>query len=561
MAEEQADGANSASLRDQVQQLSALVQSIAERDQQQIQALSVQVKTLQSRLEQEQASKPVMSQTAALAATPGDATPGSPPAPAPRSGAQSPSTASVGAGGDVGSQRIFFADGRPTFRTPDGNFTATLHGVMQFDSAVYDQDKSGPLSVDQRRDGPALGASTSNVDAAHARNLRDGDFFRRARIGIDGTAYGDWDYRILFDFGGSATEDSGQLYEAWAQYSGFRPLKFRIGAFAASGGMDDQASTNGMPFLERATSSDMVRNLAAGDARTGAEIFANGQHWLISAAVTGKSIGVINTGTGISTPQTFGDQLGFVGRMTYDPFHGDDWLIHVGVHGSYVDRPADASGPSATGATAITSEVIGLSNTIENRVDGTKLINTGSIDARHADSYGFEFAAQKQNFLIQSEYENFGVDRDDGFSSPNFHGYYVFGTWTLTGEARKYNSQTAAFDAPPISHPFSLTNGGWGAWELGLRYSDMDLNYQAGAAGTAQAGSSIRGGDAQDFTAGLNWYINPVIRFMFDYQHVRIDRLSPATSAAAASTLWLTPLGAQIGQTYDVISLRSQVAF
>ena len=266
--------------------------------------------------------------------------------------------------GDGSSASVAIGGGRPTIRSADGNFVATLHGVMQFDSAVYDQDKSGPLTTDQRRDGPALGASATNVDAAHARNLKDGDIFRRSRIGIDGTVYGDWDYRILFDFGGSGTENTGQVYETWVQYSGLKPFKFRIGAFPASIGLDDQGSTNGMPFLERAVSSDIARGFAAGDTRTAGEIFANGDHWFGSAAVTGRTIGTINTGTAAAAAQTYGDQLGFVVRVAGTPFYGKDWLIHVGVHGSYIDRPADASGPGATGATAITSSVIGLSNTL-----------------------------------------------------------------------------------------------------------------------------------------------------------------------------------------------------
>jgi len=270
---------------------------------------------------------------------------------------------------------------------------------------------------------------------------------------------------------------------------------------------------------------------------------------------------VLNTGTATAVAQTYGDQLGFVGRAAGTPLYGSDWLVHIGVHGSYVDRPADATGPATTGLTPLSASVVSFSNTPELRVDGTKFINTGNIDAHSAATLGVEFAAQKQNFLLQSEYEHFTVDRSDGFSSPDFNGYYVSGTWILTGEARAYNSQTAAFDAPIVAHPFSYANGGWGAVELGLRYSDMDLNYHAGAAGKLQTGDSIRGGDEQNFTAGLNWYPNQVVRFMLDYQHVRIDRLSPAATATAASTIWFTPAGAQIGQSYDVFELRSQWAF
>jgi phosphate-selective porin OprO/OprP len=447
-------------------------------------------------------------------------------------------------------------NGRPVFTSANGRFTTTIHGVMQLDTAAYDQRSPGPIASDLRRSGPALGASASNVDLAHARGLKSGTDFRRARLGVDGTAFGDWDYRFLLDFGGTGVENSGQVYETWVQYSGLKPLRLRVGAFSPSIGLDDQASTNGMPFLERSAVEDMARGFAAGDTRISAEAFANGDHWLVSGAVTGRTIGVVNTGTATATPQTYGDQLGFVGRIAGTPLHGADWLVHLGVHGSYVARPANTSGPGTNGSTPLSARVVSFSNTQELRVDGTKLINTGNIDARNADTAGVEFALQKANFLIQSEYETFGVRRSDpGVSSPDFHGYYVSGTWILTGEARKYNAQTAAFDAPSVDHPFSWKDGAWGAWEIGVRYSDVDLNYHAGAAFTAPSASAVRGGEEENISAGLNWYPNPLVRFMLDYDHVHIDRLSPNAA------LYQTPTGAQIGQTYNAFAVRSQFAF
>lgn len=448
------------------------------------------------------------------------------------------------------------ANGRPVFTSANGRFTATVHAVMQLDTGLYDQASPGPIATDLRRSGPALGASAGNVDLTHARSLKSGTDFRRARLGVDGTAFGDWDYRLLLDFGGSGVENSGQVYETWVQYSGLKPLRFRAGAFSPSIGLDDQASTNGMPFMERSAIEDMARGFAAGDTRISGQASANGDHWLASAAVTGRTIGVLNTGTATAAPQTYGDQLGFVGRIAGTPLHGADWLVHLGLHGSYVARPANTSGPGTNGATALAAQAISFSNTQELRVDGTKLINTGNIDARHADTAGVEFAFQKANFLIQSEYETFGVKRSDpGLSSPDFHGYYVSGTWTLTGEARKYNTQTGAFDAPSVDHPFSWKDGAWGAWEIGVRYSEADLNYKAGPAFTAPSASAIRGGEEQNISAGLNWYPNPLVRFMLDYDHVRIDRLSPNAA------LYQTPTGAQIGQTYNAFAVRSQFAF
>ena len=465
-------------------------------------------------------------------------------------------------------------NGRPVLASADGRFSITPHLVMQLDTAGYFQPAAGPTSTDFRRDGPALGASATNVDAAHARDLKDGTDFRRARIGLDGTAFGDWDYRLILDFAGSGVENSGQLYESWVQYSGLKPVRFRIGAFPPSIGLEDQGSTNFMPFIERSVDGDLSRGLAAGDTRLAAEVFANGDHWLASGAITGRTIGVLNTGTAAAVPQTYGDQLGLVGRVAISPFYGKDWLVHFGVHGSYVIHPADTTGPGTNGLLTPASEVISLSNTPELRVDGTKFLNTGNMPASHAGTVGAEFAAQKAGFLIQSEYDYFSVQRDDGtlatpVSNPHFQGYYVQGLWMLTGEQRKYNAVTAAFDGPAVAHPFTLNGGGLGAWEVGLRYSDMDLNFDAGAPGTyvsaTSPNSTIRGGNEENFSAALNWYPNTVVRFMLDYAYVHIDRLSPATAANSAS-VWMLPTGAagagvQIGQSYSVVSVRSQFAF
>ena len=462
---------------------------------------------------------------------------------------------------------VSISKGAPTFSSADASYTATLHGQLQLDSAAFSQQSAGPITSDFRRSGPALGASVSNVDASHARNLKDGTVFRRARLGADGTAPGGWEYRLLFDFGGTGVENAGQLYEGWVQYSGLKPLHFRVGAFAPSLGLEDANSPSYLPFLDRPSPIDIARNVAGGDTRIGFQTAAYGPNWFTAAAVTGRNVGVINTNNVIpvttttssvtvGTAQTYSDQLGFTGRAAYDPLVGKDWRINLGVHGSYVDRPADVTGPANNGGTPMSSYVISLNGTPELRVDGTKFINTGNIPARHASTVGAEFAAQKGSFFLASEYEHISVERSDIASTPSFDGYYVEGTWFLTGESKTYNQSTGAFDGPgAINHVFDPRNGGFGAVELALRWSDMNLNYHAGAAGTAPAADAIRGGEQQIFSAGINWYPTPIVRFMLDYQHVRILRLSPSATA------YLTPTGAPIGQSYNAVALRSQVAF
>jgi len=486
----------------------------------------------------------LMSKVDSLAARAAEAAPPPPPPPvinlpppSPPSPAQFPS-----AGGAT------ITAGKPQIASADGRFAANLHGVMQFDAADFKQKTPGPLTADFRRGAAA-------ADTPHARDLSSGTNFRRARIGIDGKAFGDWDYNLLFEFGGAGEEDAGHIQEMWVQYSGLKPFRFRIGAFPPSVGLEDQASTNGALFLERPAVADMARSVAGGDFREAAQVTASGPRWYVNGAVTGRVVGVVNSqATGVAQP--FDSALGLIGRAAFTPLLGDNYLLHLGVHGSYLPRPVDSGGPdTAVGAVRYGAT---FQERPELRVDGTRLISTGAINANHVSTVGLEAAGQVGGLFIQGEYERFRIDRlgaPAGVADPKFDGWYLEGSYILTGERRRYNLNTFAFDASPVDHPFSLADGTWGAFEIAGRYSLVDLNYHQGLAGTAPGADAVRGGEQRIMAVGLNWYPNTFVRFLLDYQDVRIRRLSP--SAATFST----PAGAQIGQKYHAVSLRSQFAF
>jgi len=252
--------------------------------------------------------------------------------------------------------------------------------------------------------------------------------------------------------------------------------------------------------------------------------------------------------------QPYNSQLGFVGRAVLLPVKTQNDIVHVGVHGSYVSHPTNTGGPDAGPGTAISP--IDLNITPELRIDGTALIDTGSIDASHAHTIGAEFAVQHRNFMLQGEYERIGVERRDStLPNPNFHGFYVEGSWIITGQRRRYNDGNFAFDGPQIVGSFDPAKGNWGAWELALRYSDTDLNYHQGIQGLALPVGGVRGGEQRIAAIGLNWYLNSISRIMFDYQYVKINRLSPN------ATTYQTPIGAEIGQKYSAGSMRFQLAF
>ena len=122
---------------------------------------------------------------------------------------------------------------------------------------------------------------------------------------------------------------------------------------------------------------------------------------------------------------------------------------------------------------------------------------------------------------------------DSVIDRPTFGGWYVEGSWILTGESRAYvasslTNETGGWGSPVPSRPFSLDGESWGAWELVGRYSTVDLNWNpnqtAITTGTAQQLAGIAGGKQNIIDVGLNWYLNRNVRVMTHFSWVSVEK-------------------------------------
>ncbi len=443
--------------------------------------------------------------------------------------------------------RLAFTNNRPTISSADGSSSISVRANVQMDGAMYGESPAGPLTTDFRRG--SVGAVPNRENTA-ARDFSDGFYFRRARFGVEGTIARDFNYRLLLELGGSGTEGPTRINDAWIAYTGLAPFTFQLGAFAPPSNMDDSTTPEDIAFIERASASELSRALGGADGRLGLAVKAGGKRWMSSIALTSRTV---------SDAEVFDTQAAAVARAGFLAATGSDYNLHLGASGTYVFSPADQ------GQGTTPRHPLRYRDRPEIRVDGLRLIDTGNIDADHASVYGLEVGGNWKNFYLQGEHFWYDVQRraSANLPDPDFEGYYLQGSWILTGESRRYNPVTGSFQNPRPRTPFSST-GGFGAWELATRFSRMNLNFEEGLEGMAALPAAVRGGDQQIWTFGVNWFPNPNFKVMLNYLLIDVDRLNPAGPAnttpfgPAPNT---PPPGVEIGQDLDVLALRTQFSF
>jgi phosphate-selective porin OprO/OprP len=219
----------------------------------------------------------------------------------------------------------------------------------------------------------------------------------------------------------------------------------------------------------------------------------------------------------------FGGQYAVTGRFTYLPYYDANgrYLVHLGASVSH--RSPDQGQFRARALQNIRSGPYGPAIPI--------LADTGSIQANSQDLYNLELAAVWGPLTIQAEYTCewvSGVSSNpllpftpaaQQFLLPGstllLNGGYLEASWFLTGEHRAYNRQSAVFERIVPNENFYLVRGpsgcsifGRGAWQTAVRFSAVDLNSHG-----------LNGGQLTALTLGVNWYLNPNMKFQFNYDN------------------------------------------
>ena len=374
--------------------------------------------------------------------------------------------------------RVFWKDGLH-METTDGQARIEIGGRVHNDWYWFDQDRKLQDAVD----------------------LEDGAEFRRARLSVSGTLYENLKFKAEYDF----ADGDSDLKEVYMELGGVPGVQnIRVGNFKEPFSMEELTSDNDITFMERALSNVFAPSYNTGAMVHGAFLGKKKQERMTAA------LGIFRTSDDYGNDADDGGYSGTI-RVTGLPWYEEDGrkLLHLGA--AYTHRNPDNTirirqRPEAHGA--------------------ERFLDTGNFDAEAIDAYVVESALVYGPFSLQGEYSHTTVDTRY-VGDRDFDGYYVQASYLLTGERRPYKNASGFLGRviPNKNFRFHGEERGWGAWELALRYSSLDLNDGHTSIWDRALGrtSQIRGGMEDNFTVGLNWHLNPSARIMWNYVHANLD--------------------------------------
>ena len=342
------------------------------------------------------------------------------------------------------------------FEQPDKEFRLQIGGRMQMDTAFFSADD-------------ALEESKGPFD--------DGIKFRRARLFIRGNLYNNVEAFMEYDFAGGAQFRSVYLGVKQVPILG----NIRVGHLLEPFGLEEFSSNNHLTLMERGgpTIFSPVRNSGIMAFDTA---FSERMTWAVGVF---KDTG--NFGDSVSN-----EEFAVTARLTGLPYYTEDGrhYLHLGSAISYRDLNEEGYRVRARPDSFISPYVL----------------DTKAIAADSVNLVSLESMLNLGAWTLQSEWGMASVDPTDDSGDVDLQAYYIMASYRLTGEHKTYIKSNGTFGRINPKQNATGKTWGQGAWEVAARYGVTDLNDNA-----------VEGGKMESTTLGLNWYLNPHSRVMWNY--------------------------------------------
>ena len=364
-----------------------------------------------------------------------------------------------------------------------------VHGVFQADAGSFDQSENNKATYG---------------------TIADGAEFRRARLSANGDLWQNMKYFFQMDF---AFFGRPTFTDVWTEINALPYLgNVRFGQWKQPFSFEVVSSFRYTMFMERS----LLFQAFTPFRKIGAGFYNHSTDFSSTIAMSVFRSGQDQFGDSISRV----GGVGMAGRATYLPYYDEPsegrYFLHLG-GGYYLNSPPDHVIRFRTIPEIFIGEnapgVIGTSGqAVPGALNGTPFfVDTGPIRSNLVNTFGTETLLVNGPLMWQTEVMAAVVDQPDN-PTATLWGFYTQAAYLLTGESHPYDRTFAVLDRlKPFESFFrSRANGqicqGWGAWELAARLSHINLNSY-----------NIRGGHMTDFTFGINWYLNPYSKMVFNY--------------------------------------------
>ena len=303
-----------------------------------------------------------------------------------------------------------------------------------------------------------------------------GSEVRRVRLFSSGTMYQNVEYKLQLDF---ANKDVSWK-DIFIQINKLPLTKgsLRIGHFKEPLRLEVLTSSKYITFMERSLSNTFLP-----ERNSGVMYNTNIENKISLQA------GVFSNGYNFGN-ELWNYNININGRITYLAINNENQLLHLGL---------------ASSKRKSSNHTYGFSTRAENHL-GTKLLQPEFTDVDETNILGAEIAYVRNRLSLQGEYLRTTVSLNPEMelysTEYELNGYYGQVSYFLTGESRPYKSSYAGFSRVKPNNNYG--SNGNGAIELVARISKMDL-------------SNAEKGILDSKTIGVNWYLNPNTRVMFNY--------------------------------------------
>jgi phosphate-selective porin OprO and OprP len=373
------------------------------------------------------------------------------------------------------------AQGTPAPAAPSAGWRDGF--FIQSDNGDYRLQIGGLVHADARF---ALGSNAETLAVTNTFVVR------RIRPYLRGRFARNFEFYLNPDFAGGMVV----LQDAYLDTVFSPAFRIRLGKSKTPFGMERIQPVSNMLFFERALPTSLVPNRDVGIGVLGD----------LPGGVVTYQAGVMNgVPDGASGDVDSNDGKDLAGRLLVRPLltHQSSPLrgLTVGIAGTWGHQEGAAALPTLR-TSSLLQQYFSYSGTV---ADGVRRRYSPQLSYSHNAFAG----------LVEYVHTSTAVRKSDLADDIGLDSWQIAGSWMLTGEA--------ATDGMTPIRPranFDFGDGHFGAFQVVARYHTVTVDDDAFALGFASPGSSAK---AEAWTVGLNWYLNPIVKYVVNFERTVFD--------------------------------------